>query len=198
MERKVITMIPITKGQWAVPQHDTNDWDNDPKGAGMYFMELVFDWTLFPKGTQGKLYAEIMGAHVRSETNIEIRLAYQLEAAEWIPVEGSNIKHEGSNRWQLLESEWFDLPHDPGVSCLWIQGQSHNKGVCHVALVTLVIAEVVKGLTSRKLSDVQISDEEDKRIEGMDSQIARDIGLKELTEEEISTKVDEWTGLHTT
>jgi hypothetical protein len=136
----IIAMLPITKGEWCYTE--VRNWDENPKDAGLYFMELVFDWTLFPPNAKGKLYAEIMGNRRLPEDDIEIRLAYQQEPYNWIPVPGSEIRHSGSTRWQLVESNWFELPKEPGVSCLWIQGQVHKEGgKCQVALVTLVIAQ---------------------------------------------------------
>ncbi len=105
----------------------------------MYFFEVLLDWSLF-KGSKGKLYVETM--HNKEEGGI-IRLAYQQQPSNFIPIEGSEIvtKKTHSVRWELLESEWFDLPEDKGVSCIWIQAKADKGKKCSVALATLIIGD---------------------------------------------------------
>lgn len=136
LNKRIIAMLPITKGQWV--STSSHVWE------GLYFMELVFDWSILPPNSYGKLYAEILGNREVSEDHIAIRLSYQQKPQIWIPVVGSEIVHKGIPRWQLLESMWFKLPREAGVSCLWIEGKTMvEKGACRVALVTLVIAEEI-------------------------------------------------------
>jgi hypothetical protein len=130
--------IPITKGQWEVTQN-YKTWEH------MYFMEVLLDWSMYPNCV-GKLMVETI--HNADEAG-RLRLSYQQEPAKWIPVEGSIIftnskpeKHRA--RWTLLESDWFPLPTEPGVSCLWIDCMAEKGKKCSVALATLVIKEEVK------------------------------------------------------
>lgn len=121
-------------GEWAY--HTLQKW------SGFYFFETVLDWSLF-KGMKGKLYVETMHS---PEEGGEIALGYQQapprEGME--PVEGSIIKtypsHHGA-RWLLAESEWFNLPEQSGVSCLWIIGKAEPNKKISIALATLVVAD---------------------------------------------------------
>ena len=128
---EIVAVIPIAKGQWESAK--SNDW------IGMYFFEVLLDWSLF-KGCKGKLYVETM--HNDKEGGW-LRLAYQQKPALFLSVEGSEIKTKKtySIRWELLESDWFNLPQDKGVSCLWIQGKAESNKNISVALATLIIVK---------------------------------------------------------
>lgn len=128
---RVVATIPITKGSWEVTK--SNDW------IGMYFLEVLLDWSFF-KGCKGKLYVETMHSE---EEGGKIRLAYQQEPNNLIPVKGSEIvtRKTHSVRWELLESGWFDIPEEGGVSCLWVQAKADLGKRCSVALATLVIVD---------------------------------------------------------
>jgi len=128
----VVAVIPIAKGQW-------ESTGNSEEWVGMYFFEVVLDWSLF-KGCKGKLYVETMHSDSIKEGGW-LRLAYQQMPSEFIPVEGSTIKTRVTSpaRWELLESDWFELPEEPGVSCLWIQGKAEPDKRISVALATLVV-----------------------------------------------------------
>jgi hypothetical protein len=131
---KIVTLVPITKGVW--------ESTNSPDWTPMYFMECLLDWSMF-RGCKGKLYVETME---NAEEGGWLRLGYQQVPAKWVHIEDSEIDTEDkppqqSARWALLESQWFDLPKDPGVSCLWILCKARPKKRCSVALATLVIAE---------------------------------------------------------
>ena len=132
---EVVCVIPITKGEWITTTSE--EWE------GLYFAEFVIDWSLF-KNCYGKLYIETMHADSLNPPKLGwLRMAYQQEPAQFIPVEGSEIEtqQKTSARWQLLESEWFKLPDEPGVSCVWIQGKTNKGCECSLALATLVIAK---------------------------------------------------------
>lgn len=151
----VKAIIPITKGTWESTA-ESEEW------TPMYFMECLLDWSLFP-GCQGKLYVETME---NEEEGGKLRLGYQQVPAKWIHIEDSEILTEDkppeqSARWALLESPWFDLPKDDGVSCLWILCKAKPGRRCSVALATLVIAQpewdkpiiVPKGAIVHELGD---------------------------------------------
>ena len=127
----IVAVVPIAKGQWE--NTDSQEW------VGMYFFEVVLDWRLF-EGCRGKLYVETIH---NKEHGGELRLAYQQKPAEFVVVEGSEVVSENTSgvRWQLLESDWFDLPKDEGVSCVWVQGKADEGKTCSLALATLVIAK---------------------------------------------------------
>lgn len=134
---KPISVISFNRrGEWAF--HRNQEWE------GFYFFETVLDWSLF-KGTRGKLYVETMHS---SEEGGELALSYQQTPPRdgMKPIEGSIIKTYPSlhgARWLLAESEWFDLPEQDGVSCLWVLGKADAGKNISVALATLVIADDV-------------------------------------------------------
>ena len=131
----VVAVIPIAKGQWENIHYIT-----EPKAwVGFYFFEVVLDWSLF-EGCRGKLYVETI--HNKEHGGV-LRLAYQQKPANMIPVVGSEIVTRDTSgvRWQLLESDWFDLPVVEGVSCVWVQGKAGEGLTCSLALATLVIAK---------------------------------------------------------
>lgn len=135
MNREVVAVIPITRGQWMTIT--SVEWE------GFYFEEFIIDWSLF-KNCYGRLYVETMHADgLNPKRGGFLRLAYQQNPAEFIPIEGSDIEtyQKVSTRWQLLESEWFKLPEEPGVSCVWVQGKALPERECCLALATLVIVK---------------------------------------------------------
>jgi len=132
---EVVCVIPITRGEWITTTSET--WE------GLYFAEFVIDWSLF-KDCIGKLYVETMHANSLVPPKCGwLRLAYQQEPANFITIEDSEIEtsQKVSARWQLLESDWFDIPEEPGVSCVWVQGKTRKGHECSLALATLVIAK---------------------------------------------------------
>ena len=136
--KRIIGYVTINAGSWRnAPKKNT--WNN------MYFFEQLIDWSDLPQNSYGKLMAEVSNALVRkSNARIGVRLAYQQKVAKWIPIEGSEAYGEGDKRWELVSSDWFKLPTDSGVSCLWLQGMAEEGAICSVALVNLAIAEEVE------------------------------------------------------
>ena len=126
---KVVAVIPIAKGQWETTE--SIDW------CGMYFFEVLLDWSLF-EGGLGKLYVETIH---NAEYSGELRLVYQQKPAVFVPIVGSEIvtRNVTGVRWQLLESDWFVLPSVGGVSCVWVQGKADMDKLCSIALATLVV-----------------------------------------------------------
>jgi hypothetical protein len=130
---KIPVVIPFNRNsQWAT--HRSRNWE------GFYFFETVLDWSLF-KGCKGKLCVETMH---NAEEGGELALSYQQTPprSDMKPIEGSIIKTYPSphgGRWLLTDSEWFDLPIQEGVSCLWIIGRAEPNKNISVALATLVI-----------------------------------------------------------
>jgi len=134
---EVIAVIPITKGEWMRADKPHGD-----EWFGFYFGEFMIDWSLF-SDCYGKLYIETMHSDgLQPPKGGTIRLASQQQPAKYIPVEGSEIDTYAKvpARWQLLESDWFRLPEEPGVSCVWVEGRPLPGRECLLALATLVIA----------------------------------------------------------
>ena len=129
----MITVIPITRGVWS--SHSNIEWE------GFYFEEFVIDWSLF-KNARSKLYVETMHGNQSGKMESgELRMSYQYLPAIQIPIAGSEIKtrQKVTARWQLLESEWFDMPTTGDVACVWIQGKADPNCNISLALATLVI-----------------------------------------------------------
>lgn len=132
--RKVIAVVPISAGRWvstdSVGARRQRFFDVTKTWRGLYFLEVVFDWSLLPSNAYGKLMVECHGGP------FDICLLTQQEVNERFVVEGSQIHHKRGKVRGLLSSGWFKLPQTEGTSVLWIGGRGKGK----VALATLVIS----------------------------------------------------------
>ena len=145
---KVVGTITMTKGQWANPHMKHDDYEDG--WMGFYFEEFIIDWSIFPSGSMGKIYAETMHGDVpaseagdREEVHEGgwLRLAYQYDPYHMIPIKESIMKtsRDIAARWQMVESEWFPIPSTKGRACVWMEGKPEEGKKISMALATLVI-----------------------------------------------------------
>ena len=146
-------------GGYGGPQKDMLG-DNNREWFNMYFWEFPFDFRDLRPNTYCKMNVEIKddkyhaflaGKETEEKGDVGLRLAYQPKPGLWIPIEGSEIFHEGGVRWHLARSKWFRMPNKSStdyqpfdnVVLLWIQGYHEEGSNLGVAMVNLIFAEEV-------------------------------------------------------
>jgi hypothetical protein len=153
---QIVGTFNMTKGEWMIPhmEHDTkaDGW------LGFYFEEFIMDWSILPRGAKGKLYFESQHADIPGTPPVkeggEVRLAYQYEPWHMIPVPDSNVKtyQKFGARWQMYESNWFDMPTTPGLACVWMEGKPYPDRNITLALITLVVAiDIPEEMLNKKI-----------------------------------------------